>query len=664
MGNLNIKPYIIDEVDSDNEFNYDTAPENDPQQQNNSDYDNHLDDDLDRPPDDDDGGDSSFVRGDSSRIRGNNSPSTDAPAHQGRQDGTDSPVRVSVIDTNCVETTLVTTCNSSPPSQGQGLSEEEQRTLAMLEREILDLNEGDENLDQERYTAQMAAQLQGETFANEAWSERQSSDRQRGALNGDGPEQPIRAERGISLSSEGSEGTSRQTSRSPTRSGIPTYLRSSSGSGRAVSPGRSKLPVASSGMNGVKGVDENDLSWDVNISDMTGRVKKTKKRTGIPTSWGEPGSIPSSTSCNADTTDDTLSSPTSSATSVVTVESLRQRKVLDLRRCPSIFGETDPHQDRHRMCISRPQYKTSCGISSVVSCWNYLFSTIGNGSLKPLTQEEAMHILGYDPPYEDILFGPFTGNLTLLRWFQELNQHFRVRGHCYYMYKPNGKNRTSGVTADEAQLKLKQGLRQPTTTFIYHCQNHYFCPIGFEDVPFKASHAYCGELPQNEVETWVLIGDPSRRQPTIHCKRWEDIVIDLNCQNPEFFDIRREWKGLQRRNTKKTSGNLHCILAFERSTSTTTSLTSSISNKRTQIPRNSGLPVRKSAGGSNPSSPTDGKALSREQSRSPERGRELDPTLEEESCDSKYGKTLQYRGRSLIPRFKLMWRKTSVEKYK
>ena len=32
-----------------------------------------------------------------------------------------------------------------------------------------------------------------------------------------------------------------------------------------------------------------------------------------------------------------------------------------------------------RYCMSRPQYKRSCGISSVVSCWNYLFSTIGQG---------------------------------------------------------------------------------------------------------------------------------------------------------------------------------------------------------------------------------------------------------------------------------------------
>lgn len=30
-------------------------------------------------------------------------------------------------------------------------------------------------------------------------------------------------------------------------------------------------------------------------------------------------------------------------------------------------------------CISRPQYKYSCGISSLVSCWNYLYSNLGHG---------------------------------------------------------------------------------------------------------------------------------------------------------------------------------------------------------------------------------------------------------------------------------------------
>lgn len=53
-----------------------------------------------------------------------------------------------------------------------------------------------------------------------------------------------------------------------------------------------------------------------------------------------------------------------------TVEDIKERKVLDLRRW---------------YCISRPQYERSCGISSLVSVWNYLYSKVGVGNLDPLT---------------------------------------------------------------------------------------------------------------------------------------------------------------------------------------------------------------------------------------------------------------------------------------
>lgn len=36
-------------------------------------------------------------------------------------------------------------------------------------------------------------------------------------------------------------------------------------------------------------------------------------------------------------------------------------------------------------------------------------------SLPPISQEEALHILGFQPPFEEIKFGPFTGNATLMR---------------------------------------------------------------------------------------------------------------------------------------------------------------------------------------------------------------------------------------------------------
>ena len=46
--------------------------------------------------------------------------------------------------------------------------------------------------------------------------------------------------------------------------------------------------------------------------------------------------------------------------------------------------------------------------------------------------------------------------------------------------------------------------------------------------------------------------------------RWDDIVKDLNCQNPDYFNIRHRERGVKKRNTKKVGGNLHDILAFQK----------------------------------------------------------------------------------------------------
>ena len=76
------------------------------------------------------------------------------------------------------------------------------------------------------------------------------------------------------------------------------------------------------------------------------------------------------------------------------------------------------------------------------------------------------------------------------RWFQQLCEHFKVRGHSYYFYKPVGRRRTVGIKPPMALEKLQEGLKDANMAFIYHCHNHYFCPIGFEEVPKKATDAY------------------------------------------------------------------------------------------------------------------------------------------------------------------------------
>ncbi|CAH1781899.1 unnamed protein product [Owenia fusiformis] len=292
---------------------------------------------------------------------------------------------------------------------------------------------------------------------------------------------------------------------------------------------------------------EEPLVWDVDTSDFNKpKRSKPKLKLGMPKLKSPRRSakkLEEESETVAVETDPNI--PSCSAT----IETMSQRKVLDMKRW---------------FCISRPQYKKSCGISSLVSCWNYLFSTLGAGTLKPITQEEALTILDFKPPFEEIRFGPFTGNATLMRWFKKLNDHYGVRGSSHFFYKPMGRNKTYGVSSDEALLKLKKSLKQDDIAFIYHCQNHYFCPMGYEDVPVKAVDAYKAKLDQTDVDTWILIGEPSRKQPCIHSIRWEDISTDLNNGNPDYIDIRRLWKGPLKRNTKKIGGNLHCIMAFQR----------------------------------------------------------------------------------------------------
>jgi hypothetical protein len=130
--------------------------------------------------------------------------------------------------------------------------------------------------------------------------------------------------------------------------------------------------------------------------------------------------------------------------------------------------------------MARPQYPKSCGISSLVSCWNYLYSTLGVGQKQPISTEEALEVLGFQPPYHNVSFGSFTGNDTLIQWFGLLNRKYGVRGESSIVYKQHGKSITHSTDKYQALDLLMDGLRSTNRTYIYHCYNHYMCPIGFE----------------------------------------------------------------------------------------------------------------------------------------------------------------------------------------
>jgi len=213
-------------------------------------------------------------------------------------------------------------------------------------------------------------------------------------------------------------------------------------------------------------------------------------------------------------------------------------------------------------CISRPQYKFSCGISSLVSCWNYLYSTLGHGNLQPLKVEYALKMLGFSEPFDEIKFGPFTGNATLIEWFHFLNKKFGVFGYASFFYKPVGKEKTS-ISESEAKESFKTLLKSKNNAFIYHCHNHYCCPIGFELEPVEPSQIF--EANQTEFVEWILVADTSKKYPCFHCVKWEDMNKDLNMKYPEYLNIRQLDKGVQMLDkNKKAGGNIHCLMIFKK----------------------------------------------------------------------------------------------------
>ena len=112
---------------------------------------------------------------------------------------------------------------------------------------------------------------------------------------------------------------------------------------------------------------------------------------------------------------------------------MAERRVMDQRRW---------------FCLARPQYPKTCGISSLVSCWNFLYSTLGTGSHRPISTEEALELLGFKHPYEGVAFGSFTGNDTLIQWFGLLNKFFGMKGQARISFKLHGNSVTEGITKE------------------------------------------------------------------------------------------------------------------------------------------------------------------------------------------------------------------------
>jgi hypothetical protein len=71
----------------------------------------------------------------------------------------------------------------------------------------------------------------------------------------------------------------------------------------------------------------------------------------------------------------------------------------------------------------------------------------------------------------------------LILWFNLLNKFFGVKGEARISLKLRGRDAMEGISSKQAVDELKIGLNDSNKAFIYHCYNHYMCPIGYEETP-------------------------------------------------------------------------------------------------------------------------------------------------------------------------------------
>ena len=93
-------------------------------------------------------------------------------------------------------------------------------------------------------------------------------------------------------------------------------------------------------------------------------------------------------------------------------------------------------------------------------------------------------------------------------------------------YKPTGiRNKTSEYTPKTAWKALKDGLQNPNRAYIYHCFNHYMCPVGYEEMPLEKYNVFRKDLEHGkDTESYMVVADQAKMQPTFTCLKWSDVM--------------------------------------------------------------------------------------------------------------------------------------------
>lgn len=209
--------------------------------------------------------------------------------------------------------------------------------------------------------------------------------------------------------------------------------------------------------------------------------------------------------------------------------------------------------------ISRPQYESSCSMSSLTAVINYLFSDqIGIKTTRQWAEDIKIH-----PPTAEMS----PGNETVLKWFKKVCEHYGVEGKCDYFISDEDVEDWS--KNPELINRLKKAITNKEQALIYHMANHYNVIVGYFENSKESDEAY---NPDAELQRWIIIGDHSDHNPIPKVIQKDMKALPEKVLSEDYYNLImeraatppvwcRRW-GSIRHDLINTSN--HCILVFEK----------------------------------------------------------------------------------------------------
>lgn len=210
--------------------------------------------------------------------------------------------------------------------------------------------------------------------------------------------------------------------------------------------------------------------------------------------------------------------------------------------------------------ISRPQYDTSCSMSSLTAVINYLYAD----QIGIKTTKEWVKDIGIQSP-EDRMS---PGNQSVMEWFRMVVKKYHLKGYCGFFIQDEDVE--DWDKNPKLIASLKQAVKSNDQVLIYHLSNHYNLIAGYFESSIIPDNAYNAKA---KLERWIVLGEhsdynhlpkilqkfimklPSKimsedaknllmeraGSPPIWCRRWGSIRNDLiNTPNHCIMSFRRE----------------------------------------------------------------------------------------------------------------------------